>query len=98
MMLTSGGPSNLTRSGWGWQAWKVPDEQRLTSRIKRALVALYHVEEQLPPDEPLESKARLGLRTRIDALRAKLSQIAGPESLEEFDAQRPMAHPTPDGA
>ena len=49
---------------------------------------MYQAEEHLPPGEPLDSKLRLEFRTQIDRLRAKLSQIAGPESLEQFDTQR----------
>lgn len=66
----------------------MPDEQKLMCRIKHALIALYQAEEHLPPGEPLDSKLRLEFRTQIERLRAKLLQIAGPESLEQFDTQR----------
>ena len=76
--------SYLTR----FKAWKVPDEAKLTCRIRHALTALYDAERHLPPDEPEDSQLKVEFRTQIKRLRDKLSQIAGRAALEEFDAGR----------
>ena len=68
-----------------FKAWKVPDEAKLTCRIKHALIALYQAEDHLPPDEPHDSKLKVEFRTQIERLRGKLYQIAGPKALKEFD-------------
>ena len=74
-------------------AWKVPDEAKLTSRIKHALVALYEAEGHLPPDESPDSQLRVEFRTQIERLREKLSQIAGPAALAAFDELRSQFQP-----
>jgi len=71
-----------------FKAWKVPDEAKLTCRIKHALVALYQAEQHLPSDEPEDSKLRMEFRTQIERLRSKLQQIAGVEALQKFDDDR----------
>jgi hypothetical protein len=71
-----------------FKAWKVPDEAKLTCRIKHALVALYQAEDHLPADEPADSKLKLEFRTQIERLRSKLQQIAGAEALQKFDEDR----------
>jgi hypothetical protein len=68
-----------------FKAWKVPDEAKLTCRIKHALIALYQAEQQLPPDEPEDSKLRIEFRVQTERLRSKLQQIAGVGALAEFD-------------
>ena len=71
-----------------FKAWKIPDETKLTCRIKHALVALYNAHHHLPLDEPADSKLSVEFRTQIERLRGKLTQIAGPTALAEFDEQR----------
>ena len=71
-----------------FKAWKVPDEAKLTCRIKHALIALYQAEEHLPPDEPEDSKLKIEFRTQIERLRNKLLQIAGADAVKLFDEQR----------
>jgi hypothetical protein len=71
-----------------FNAWKVPDEAKLVCRIKHALVALYQAQQQLPLDEPDDSKLKVELITQIERLRSKLSKIAGSKSLAQFDAGR----------
>ena len=71
-----------------FKAWKVPDEAKLTSRIKHALIALYQAENHLPADEPADSKLKIEFRTQIERLRSKLQQIAGADALAQFDADR----------
>lgn len=68
-----------------FKAWKVPDEAKLTRRIKHALAALYQAKERLSPNEPVDSKLRMELDTQTRNLRLKLSQIAGDSALQEFD-------------
>ena len=70
-------------------AWKIPDEAKLTCRIKHALIALYQAEQHLPPNEPEDSRLKVEFRTQIERLRAKLTQIAGADALIEFDRLRP---------
>jgi hypothetical protein len=71
-----------------FNAWKVPDEARLTLRIRHGLHALYHAQNMVPNDEPEDSPLNAELRTQIARLRAKLVQIAGPEQLIDFDRER----------
>jgi hypothetical protein len=70
-----------------FKAWKVPDEAKLTCRIKHALVALHQAEKHLPPDEPEDSRLKVEFREQIARLRGKLQQIAGPEALSKFDEE-----------
>jgi hypothetical protein len=85
--LTEKFPSVLHEYLKRFKAWKVPDEIKLTCRIKHALIALYQAEEHLPKDEPDDSKLKIEFRTQITRLRGKLQQIAGPQALIDFDAE-----------
>ena len=80
-----------------FKAWKIPDEKRLTCRIKHALIALYRAEGHLPGSEPLDSPIRIEIRTQIERLRTKLEKISGPEALEQFDRERSAVMPTCSG-
>jgi len=86
--LTKDFPTMLFEYLKRFKAWKVPDEAKLTCRIKHALIALYQAEEHLPPDEPEDSKLKIEFRTQIERLRSKLQQIAGVDALNQFDEQR----------
>jgi len=86
--LTSCFPTLLFDYLKNFKAWKVPDEAKLTCRIKHALIALYQAEEHLPPDEPEDSKLKTEFRTQIERLRSKLQQIAGVDTLNRFDEER----------
>ena len=86
--LTKDFPTMLYEYLKRFKAWKVPDEAKLTCRIKHALVALYQAEVHLPPDEPADSKLKVEFRTQIERLRGKLQQIGGAEALAQFDEQR----------
>ncbi len=79
-------PTTLLEYLKRFKEWKVPDEAKLTCRIKHALIALYNAQQHLPPDEPEDSKLKVEFRTQIERLRAKLQQIAGADALAEFDA------------
>ena len=76
-----------------FKAWKVPDEAKLTCRIKHALNALFDAEEHLPPDEPEDSKLKIEFREQITRLRSKLQQIAGQEALDKYDEDRLIRTP-----
>lgn len=71
-----------------FRAWKVPDDTRLTGRIRHALIALYQAAEQLPSNEPADSTLRRELCTQTERLRDKLRLIAGEEALRQFDRDR----------
>ena len=86
--LTQGFPTMLFDYLKRFKAWKVPDEAKLTCRIKHALIALYQAEDHLPPDEPDDSKLKVEFRTQIERLRSKLQQIAGEDALKKFDEDR----------
>ena len=77
-----------------FKAWKVPDEAKLVSRIKHALIALYQAREHLPPNEAEDSKLKIEFYTQIERLRTKLEQIGGKKELELFDEQRLQPLPT----
>ena len=86
--LTRNFPTLLFEYLKRFKAWKVPDEAKLTCRIKHALIALYQAHEHLPPDEPEDSKLNVEFRTQIERLRTKLQQIAGADALRAFDEER----------
>ena len=75
-----------------FKAWKIPDEAKLTSRIKHALIALFQARDQLPPDEPADGRLMVEFNTQIDRLKAKLAQIAGQAELTEFMMTVRLAH------
>jgi hypothetical protein len=79
--LTKSFPSALFDYHGDFKAWKVPDEAKLVTRIKHALVALYQARKQLPPDEPEDSQLNTEFRTQICRLRQKLQQIVGVNAL-----------------
>ena len=70
-----------------FKAWKIPDEAKLTVRIRHALTALYGAQAHLPQDEG-ETRLTIEFRTQIERLRGKLAQIAGADALAQFDAER----------
>lgn len=74
-----------------FNAWKVPDMEKLIGRIRHALIAIYGAQLSLPVNEPEDSRLSVELRAQIERLRAKIVQIAGAESLAEFDATRATA-------
>ena len=74
-----------------FNAWKVPDMEKLTGRIRHALIALYGAQLSLPINEPEDSRISVELRTQIERLRAKIVQTVGVGALAEFDATRAAA-------
>ena len=70
-----------------FNAWKIPDQAKITCRIKHALIALYSAEEHIPREEPEDSTIKVTFRVQIERLRSKLQQLAGHEALLQFDAQ-----------
>eukprot|EP00292_Cryptomonas_paramecium_P016349 CAMPEP_0113719680 /NCGR_PEP_ID=MMETSP0038_2-20120614/35982_1 /TAXON_ID=2898 /ORGANISM="Cryptomonas paramecium" /LENGTH=203 /DNA_ID=CAMNT_0000648145 /DNA_START=135 /DNA_END=742 /DNA_ORIENTATION=+ /assembly_acc=CAM_ASM_000170 len=85
VVLTKDFPTLLLDYLQAFKAWKVPDEAKLTCRIKHALQALYQARRALPADEPHDSKLQVELRGQIERLRGKLVQIAGRGALEEVE-------------
>jgi hypothetical protein len=71
-----------------FQQWKVPDEAKLSLRIKHALIALCQAQAHLPPDEPADSRLSAEFRQQIARLRSKLVQIAGQAELDRFDERQ----------
>jgi hypothetical protein len=67
-----------------FQAWKVPDEVKLVTRIKHALAALYTAQPEAAADAGLAAE----LSAQIVRLSAKLTQIGGPDALALFEAER----------
>ncbi|KAJ1465578.1 T-complex protein 11-domain-containing protein [Baffinella frigidus] len=71
-----------------FQAWKLPDEAKLTDRIKHALTALYQAEDHLVEGDPDTPKLREEFRAQQERLRAKLLQIAGEDAVKALDHLR----------
>ena len=68
-----------------FNAWKVTDEARLTSRIKHALVALYQALDHIPSDD--HENLILEFRTQIEKMENKLKLISGEDALVAFQLQ-----------
>jgi hypothetical protein len=71
-----------------FKAWKVPDEKKLFSRIRHALIALYKAQKILPPAEPVDSQLRAEFQTQIQRLRSKMVMVSGQAALDKFDDER----------
>ena len=80
-----------------FKAWKVPDEEKLSCRIKHALVALFEARGHLPPDEPADGRLMVEFNTQIERLKSKLVQIAGQAALTEFMMTATIVHAHGDG-
>lgn len=66
--------------------WKVPDEIKLISRIRCALVALYLAQEALPSMDVSERpRMAAELSEQIDRIRGKYRQIAGNDEYAKFE-------------
>ncbi len=75
--------------------WKIPDEQRLVSRIKHAIVALHQARIHLPPDEPEESALSMEFTIQTLRLKQKLRKIAGDDALAALNEQIRISDLTP---
>lgn len=80
-----------------FQAWKKPDERKITDRIAHALDALYKAEDILQgePGGPVLEATRADFRAQQRRLRQKFSQIAGKEALEVPTHCRRSLRPPP---
>ena len=80
-----------------FRAWKSPDQARLVTRIKHALIALRDATGHLPSDGRDDDPLKVALADQTTRLRDKLRQIAGPETLAEFDVELAdmLAAPSP---
>ena len=76
-----------------FKAWKIPDESKLTCRIKHALIALYAAVQHLPSEERVDSTLGVEFQAQIERLRNKLVQISGEPALQVFDELRLAAPP-----
>jgi len=81
--LTDGFPALLQDYMERFQAWKVPDQERLAIRLKSALFAMYQALTHTPNGD-----TRTEINTQIERLRRKLAQIKGEEELLQFDVDR----------
>ena len=66
---------------------QIPDEIKLTQRIKHALRVLYETQQLLNPDEIAQGKLTVAFTEHIQSLRSKLRTIAGEAELSAFDQQ-----------
>ena len=68
-----------------FRAWKIPDEERLLTRIRHALLALYQAQAHLPQNGAGADAAVVQeFRAQIERLEGKLAQIGGRDALEAF--------------
>jgi len=84
---------NLAEYYRAFQAWKGPDEIKLITRIKHALVALFQAYSHLPPDEPANSQLRLEFCAQVARLLVKLREVGGANAVAAFMEN----NPAPDG-
>jgi uncharacterized protein (UPF0128 family) len=70
-----------------FKKWKVPDEAKLTVRIRNALFALHNATLQLPSDEDPNSRLCVELRTQTTRLFEKLRQVAGADAVTQLRAE-----------
>lgn len=70
-----------------FKKWKVPDEAKLTIRIRKAIRALHIATLQLPADENPNSRLSFELRTQTTRLYEKLRQIAGRDAVTQLRAE-----------
>lgn len=68
-----------------FQAWKVPDQNKLFDRIKHALLALYRAENHLTEQSQEYESMKQEFRAQKAKLRAKMVQIAGTQGLAKVD-------------
>jgi hypothetical protein len=71
-----------------FQAWKLPDEAKLTARITHALTALYEADDHLVEGDTETPKLRAEFGAQQERLRNKLVQIAGEKALKKLDDLR----------
>jgi hypothetical protein len=73
-----------------YQEWRGPDNNRLTTRIMHAIVALVQAEQHIPVDEPEDSLLRAEFRTQLARLREKLVEIADEAELARLEERLVM--------
>ena len=72
-----------------FEAWKIPDGERILNRLERALFCLYNARQHLAETD----EVIIQLDVQIERLRSKITQI-DPTRLLQFDAmRRSMAPP-----
>lgn len=70
-----------------FEKWKVPDQNKLVQRIRRALFAIYRSDFHLKGSDDNYSVMKQEFRAQKLKLRAKLLQLAGKQGLEAFDKE-----------
>ena len=70
-----------------FKLWKVPDEIKLTARIKIGLTGLYSAYHHVVGDGEQNARLRVEFDTQIDRLRQKMRQISGAQALARFDEE-----------
>lgn len=70
-----------------FKAWKIPDEMKLTQRIRHALAALYMAEDETDTANPEAPRLKRELKMQQERLRFKLQQAAGERVRQEFDSK-----------
>ena len=71
-----------------FEEWKVPDQEKISRRIKTTLIELQRAKQQIPPSER-ETSVSVQLRAHIARLREKLRRVAGHAALQHFDQEYP---------
>lgn len=84
---------NLAEYYRAFQAWKAPDEIKLITRIKHALIALFQAYTHLPSNEPANSPLRLEFCAQVARLLVKLREVGGAGAVAAFME----SNPAPDG-
>jgi len=75
-------PGVLHRYLQAFHTWKIPDEAKLTDRIKHALTALYQAEDHLVDGDSDTPRLAAEFQVQQERLRSKLVQIAGAKALK----------------
>jgi hypothetical protein len=69
-----------------FQAWKLPDEEKIRDRIQHALDALHRSGDLLVGSDDDTIRIRAEFEAQIERFRSKLLQVAGEEVLKRSDA------------
>jgi hypothetical protein len=85
-------PDTLNEYVSAFKAWKIPNEEKLASRLKHALDALYATEAEVEGCEQEAMKRRSEVRAKIERLRLKLVQVAGEPVLRAYETEKKLPH------
>ena len=68
-----------------FKAWKIVDEARLTTKITRALIAMYDCNIELAPDDENGIRLLAAMKEQVRRLRGKFVQLHNAQELANFD-------------